>query len=91
MGLPVDGPGRRRRRVRALVPDVPAQQGGALRPARTLPPPASAVTARRDDRGGLDRWAADDGGGVRHDAEPRRPAVWEGACRPHATACMTPS
>ena len=23
-------------------------------------------------------------GGVRHDPEPRRRAVWEGACRPHA-------
>ena len=42
------GPGRPCRRVRALVPDVPAHQGGARRPARA-PSPAAAVAAQWND------------------------------------------
>ena len=72
--------GPRRRRVCPHVPDVPAGESGARRPARPPPSPAASLTAGRDDWGGPDRRTADDGGRVRHDPESRRPAVGQGAC-----------
>jgi hypothetical protein len=80
------GPGRRYRRARAILPDVPTHQSGALRPAWAPPPPAAALAAGRKDWGGLDRRAADDGGRVRHDPEPRGPALpcRQGARSPNA-------
>ena len=51
------------------------------------PSPAAAVAARWDDRSGLDLLAADDDRRLRQDPEPRRPAVGQGACRPHALDC----
>ena len=78
------GPGRRRRRVRAILPDVPAHQGRARRPTWAPTPPAVAIATRRDDRGGLDRRAANDGGWFRRDSEPRRPAVGQSARSSHA-------
>jgi hypothetical protein len=82
----LDRPGRRRRQVHTLVPDVPAHQGRTWQPARGAPlPPAVAIAARRDDRGGLDRRAADDGSWFRNDPEPlaRRPPARQGARCPH--------
>jgi hypothetical protein len=61
------GPGSGCHRVCVLVPDVPAHQGGALLAAWAPPPPAAVIAARQDDWGGLDRWAADDGGWFRHE------------------------
>ena len=58
-------------------PTLPTHQSGARprRPAQARAPPAIAVAARRDGRAGLDRRAADYGGRVRHDPEPRRHPV----------------
>jgi hypothetical protein len=53
---------------------VPTHQSRALWTAWAPPPPAATIAAGWDDRGGLDRRAADDGGLVQHDPEPRRPA-----------------
>ena len=55
------GPGCRRRRVRSLVPDVPAHQGGPQRATWVDPSPTPSDAARRDDRRGLDRWPPEDG------------------------------
>jgi hypothetical protein len=43
------GPGRRGRRVRAVLPNVPTYQGGALRPTGASPTPAASIPAGRDD------------------------------------------
>ena len=63
---------------------LPAHQGGARRPSRAPPSPAAAVAARWYDWVGLVGRAANDGCWIRHDPEPRRTPVRQGACRPHA-------
>ena len=57
-------PGRRRRGTCTLLSDVPAHQGGPRQAARAPPPAPSAVPTRRDDRGGLDCRAPDNGGRI---------------------------
>ena len=63
---------------------MPAIEGGSWQPARSPPPPAAAILAGRDDWNRLNCLLAGNGGRVRHDLEPRRPAIGQDLRRTHA-------